>query len=91
MGQPYFSFLPSCHITVQSEQKVFERGYENFAPCLTFKLKLFRTLQIFLQLSFVHSYYLKVEDGVGGVWQLWQVVRMVTHLGVVVVEGADLE
>ena len=46
---------------------------------------------MFLQLSFVHSSYLKVEDGVGGVGQLWQVVRMVTHLGVVVVEGADLE
>ena len=43
-----------------------------------------------LQLSFVHSTYLKVEDGVGGVRQLWQVVRVVAHLGVVVVEGADL-
>ena len=46
---------------------------------------------MFLQLSFVHLSYVKVEDGVGRVRQLWQVVRVVAHLGVVVVEGADLE
>ena len=39
--------------------------------------------------SFSISYF-KVEDGVGGAWQLGQVVSVVAHLGVVVVEGADL-
>ena len=71
MGQPYFSFLPSCHITVQSEQKVFERGYENFAPSLTFIFKTFQNpTNISSAIICVHSYYLKVEDGVGGVGQL---------------------